>query len=153
MTVEASDGLSVIVRDTGVGIAAERLPAILERFTPLDPVCSDPGGIVGIGRRLATCLMERHGGRLTIASELGVGTTVRATFPSDRIVYRSFLTVDQVDSGSAGRDHRGGRRFRHISPPPAPLNRVQLETCSANLPKPLGGRSGPKSTGLELDAV
>jgi hypothetical protein len=34
------------------------------------------------------------------------------------------------------------------------LNRVQLETRSANLPKPLGGRrSDPKSTGLELDAV
>jgi hypothetical protein len=34
------------------------------------------------------------------------------------------------------------------------LNRVQLETCSASLSKPPGGRrSDPKSTGLELDAV
>ena len=39
VTVEASDGLSVVVRDTGMGIAAERLPTILERFTPLDPAC------------------------------------------------------------------------------------------------------------------
>jgi signal transduction histidine kinase len=87
LTVEASDGLSVIVRDTGVGIAAERLPAILERFTPLDPACSDPGGIVGIGRRLATCLMERHGGRLTIESKLGVGNDGAGDFPErpDRI--------------------------------------------------------------------
>jgi signal transduction histidine kinase len=73
------------------------LPAILERFTPLDPACPRPRR-KGIGRRLATCLMERHGGRLTIESELGVGTTVRATFPSDRIVSRSFPNADQVDS-------------------------------------------------------
>jgi len=39
VTVEASDGLSVIVRDTGVGIAVERLPAILERFMPINPAC------------------------------------------------------------------------------------------------------------------
>jgi hypothetical protein len=54
VTVEASDGLSdglsVIVRDTGVGIAAERLPAILERFTPLDPACPmAPTGWVSAG--------------------------------------------------------------------------------------------------------
>jgi hypothetical protein len=154
VTVEASDGLSVIVRDTGVGIAAERLPATLERFTPLDPACPDPGGMVGIDLRLVTRLMERHGGRLTIESKLRVGRTVRATFPSDRIVSRSSLTVDQVDSGSAGRNHCDGRRCRPISSPAAPLNRVQLETCRANLPKPLGGRrSDPKSTSLELDAV
>ena len=37
---------------------------------------------------------------------------------------------------------------------PINLNRVQLETRSANFPKPLGGRrSDPKSMGLELDAV
>jgi light-regulated signal transduction histidine kinase (bacteriophytochrome) len=65
---------------------------------PLDPACPDPGGIVCIDLRLATRLMERHGGRLTIESKLGLGTTVRATFPNDRIVSRSFLNVDQVDS-------------------------------------------------------
>jgi signal transduction histidine kinase len=81
VTVEASDGLSVIVRDTGVGIAAERLPAILERFTPLDPACPDPGGMVGIDLRLATRLMERHGGRLTIESKLGVGNDGAGDFP------------------------------------------------------------------------
>ena len=88
-----------MVRDTGVSIATERLPAILERFTPLDPACPGPRGMVGIDLRLATRrLMERHGGRLTIESELGVGTTERVIFPSDRIVSRSFPNADQVDS-------------------------------------------------------
>jgi light-regulated signal transduction histidine kinase (bacteriophytochrome) len=57
-----------------------------------------PGGMLGIDLRPAIRLMERHGGHLTIESELGVGTTVRATFPSDRIVSRLFLNVDQGDS-------------------------------------------------------
>jgi PAS domain S-box-containing protein len=92
----SSDGLSVVVRDTGVGIAADRLPTILERFTLLDPVAHNPGGM-GLGLRLATRLMDRHGGRLTIESELGVGTTVRATFPSERVESRSFLGTDPVD--------------------------------------------------------
>jgi AraC-like DNA-binding protein len=40
--------------------------------------------------------------------------------------------------------------FRHV----VGLNRVQFETCSANLPKPPGGRPpDSKSMGLELDAV
>jgi PAS domain S-box-containing protein len=101
VTVEASDrfssdGLSVVVRDTGVGIAADRLPAILERFTLLDPVKANSPGGMGIGLRLATRLMDRHGGRLTIESELGMGTTVKATFPSERVVSRSFPDTDLV---------------------------------------------------------
>jgi signal transduction histidine kinase len=79
-----------------VGIAADRLPAIMERFTLLDPIKRGPGGM-GIGLRLATRLMDRHGGRLTIESELGAGTTVRATFPSERVVSRSFQDTDPVD--------------------------------------------------------
>jgi signal transduction histidine kinase len=101
MTVEVSggtspDGLSVVVRDTGIGIAAERLPTILERFTLLDPVKGHSPGGMGIGLRLATRLMDRHGGRLTIESELGGGTTVRATFPSERVVSRSMLDANLV---------------------------------------------------------
>jgi PAS domain S-box-containing protein len=102
VTVEASDGLSsgglsVVVHDTGIGIAADRLPVLLERFTLLDPVKHGPGGM-GIGLRLATRLMDRHGGRLTIESELGVGTTVRATFPSERVVSQSLLDDDPMGS-------------------------------------------------------
>ena len=97
MTVEASDGLWVVVCDTGVGIAVERLPAILERFTPLDPACP----IAPAGRVSAAAGDPSDGAARqpsTIESELRVGTAVRATFPNDRIVSRLFLNVDHVDS-------------------------------------------------------
>jgi len=101
VTVEVSDeppsALSIMVRDTGVGIAAERLTTILERFTLLDPVKAHSPGGMGIGLRLATRLMDRHGGWLTIESELGVGTTVRATFPSERVVPWSSMDADLAE--------------------------------------------------------
>lgn len=94
VTVEASDepssSLSVVVRDSGVGIAAERLTTILERFTLLDPGRAHGSGGMGIGLRLATRLMDRHGGQLSIESQPGVGTTVRAIFPGERVGAREF---------------------------------------------------------------
>jgi signal transduction histidine kinase len=97
VTVESSDepssSLSVVVRDTGVGIAAERLATILDRFTLLDPVKAHGSGGMGIGLRLATRLMDRHGGRLAIDSQPGVGTTVRATFPGERVGTREFARI------------------------------------------------------------
>lgn len=97
VNVEASDepssSLSVVVRDSGVGIAAERLATILERFTLLDPVKAHGSGGMGIGLRLATRLMDRHGGRLAIDSQPGVGTTVRATFPGERVGAREFAKI------------------------------------------------------------
>jgi PAS domain S-box-containing protein len=101
MTIETSDepssSLSIVVRDTGVGIAAERLTTILERFTLLDPVKAHSVGGMGIGLRLATRLMDRHGGRLAIESEPGVGTTVRATFPSERIGMPAVADADLAE--------------------------------------------------------
>ncbi|GEO40137.1 hypothetical protein SAE02_42850 [Skermanella aerolata] len=98
MTAETSDepssSLSIVVRDTGVGIAADRLTTILERFTLLDPVKAHSAGGMGIGLRLATRLMDRHGGRLAIESEPGVGTTVRAIFPNERIGMPAFADAD-----------------------------------------------------------
>jgi signal transduction histidine kinase len=101
VTVEASDkpssSLSVVVRDSGVGIAAERLATILERFTLLDPVKAHGSGGMGIGLRLATRLMDRHGGRLSIDSQPGVGTTVRATFPGERVGTREYAKADLAE--------------------------------------------------------
>lgn len=101
VTVEASDepssSLSVVVRDSGVGIAAERLATILERFTLLDPVKAHGSGGMGIGLRLATRLMDRHGGWLSIDSQPGVGTTVRATFPGERVGARHFARTDLAE--------------------------------------------------------
>jgi two-component system sensor histidine kinase GlrK len=69
--------LEVAVSDTGPGIAAEDLPHIFERFYQgrLKAKQSSMGS--GLGLALAKKVVEAHGGRIWIESEVGKGTTVR----------------------------------------------------------------------------
>jgi len=80
------DGLALSVADTGIGMAINDIPKALERFGQLDADVSRKHHGVGLGLPLAQHLVELHGGKLRIASELGVGTTVTVTFPARRIV-------------------------------------------------------------------
>ena len=58
-----------------MGIRAEDMPRVFELF-----FTSKPGGS-GLGLPMARKIVEKHGGRLELASALGQGTTVRLMFP------------------------------------------------------------------------
>ena len=80
-----SDGeIAIAVADTGVGIAPADIPTALEPFRQIDNSMSRSHQGTGLGLPLTRKLVELHGGRLTIESALGVGTTVTAVFPSER---------------------------------------------------------------------
>ncbi|MEI9982706.1 MAG: HAMP domain-containing sensor histidine kinase [Aliidongia sp.] len=83
-TLMAEDGLDIVVTDTGVGIAAGDLERCLEPFVRLrNPLTAGVDG-VGLGLPLAKHMVELHGGRLQIASELGAGTVVTMHVPVER---------------------------------------------------------------------
>jgi two-component system NtrC family sensor kinase len=65
------------VRDDGVGIPPEILPRIFDPFTTTKEV----GKGVGLGLAVSKGIVERHGGQIEVASELGVGTTFRIILP------------------------------------------------------------------------
>ncbi len=69
--------LQVVISDTGIGIAAEELPRIRQKFYQADAAVSG----AGIGLALAEEIVRLHGGRLEIDSEQGVGTTVTVWLP------------------------------------------------------------------------
>jgi len=85
LSAEPADGGTwVRVRDTGVGIPAEHLPRIFERFYRVDPSRSRNEGGTGLGLAIVKHLVEAHGGRVRAESEPGRGTTVSAFFPGGR---------------------------------------------------------------------
>ncbi len=61
------------VRDYGPGIAPEHLPRLTERFYRVDVADSRAQGGTGLGLALVKHVLNRHGGRLTIESNLGAG--------------------------------------------------------------------------------
>jgi len=82
VTLRCSYGWAdLTVRDTGVGIAADALPHIFERFYRSDRArVRDPGG-TGLGLAIARWVAEQHGGTLNLESELGRGTVARVRLP------------------------------------------------------------------------
>lgn len=71
-------GTDLIISDTGIGISAERLPYIFERFSCARKTGADG---CGLGLAIAKRIVDQNGGTMTFTSELGVGTTVTIIFP------------------------------------------------------------------------
>jgi len=100
ISVRAMSSAAVLsVRDTGVGIAAEHLPHVFERFYRGDPARTRESSPhesasvgVGLGLSIARWIADEHGAAITIESISGDGTTVTVQFPpasSDPLVSSS----------------------------------------------------------------
>ena len=79
----ASDGamIGVSVRDTGPGIASEHLRRIFDRFFRIDQSRSRTGGGTGLGLAIARLLAELQGGRVSVKSTVGAGSTFTLWLP------------------------------------------------------------------------
>lgn len=77
VTARSIEGHVVVtVRDTGSGIAPEHLPHLGKRFYRVDESRTRPTGGTGLGLSICRSIVEAHGGTITFASELRVGTEV-----------------------------------------------------------------------------
>jgi PAS domain S-box-containing protein len=88
-TPQAGDGpgtvrLRVAVRDTGIGIPADKHAVIFDAFTQADGSTSRRFGGTGLGLSIAASIVRRMGGSLDLASEVGRGSTFTAVLPFDR---------------------------------------------------------------------
>jgi PAS domain S-box-containing protein len=81
-----SGGLALSVIDTGIGMRPEDIPKALEPFRQIEPQIHRRHEGVGLGLALTKALVERHGGRLELVSELGAGTIATIHLPAERIV-------------------------------------------------------------------
>ena len=82
MTAGRQDNLvKVSVIDTGEGIPLEDIPNIFERFYRVDKSRAKAAGGSGLGLTIAKQLVEIHGGKIEVQSELGKGSRFTFTLP------------------------------------------------------------------------
>ena len=78
---DGAEGVRIDVADTGIGISAEDLPRVFERFYRADSSRSRATGGAGIGLSIAKAIVEAHGGSIRARSEPGKGSEFSIILP------------------------------------------------------------------------
>ena len=74
------------VSDTGIGIPANALPNIFDRFYRVDQARTREEGGSGLGLSIVKQIIEAHGGRVSVQSEVGAGTVLTLIVPDGQLL-------------------------------------------------------------------
>ncbi len=85
ITADPADGIFIEVQDTGIGIAPDDIARVLKPFEQVETSLSRKHGGTGLGLPLTAKLVELHGGKLAIESEIDRGTRVVVELPAARL--------------------------------------------------------------------
>jgi len=81
MVVEnLGDKAKISVKDSGPGIAEEKIPHLFERYYQAQPAGFNNSGL-GLGLYISSEIVRRHGGEIGVESELGKGSSFWITLP------------------------------------------------------------------------
>lgn len=81
MVRSGEDGVVIEVSDTGVGIPADEVPRIFEKFYQVENEAQPKSVGSGLGLAISREIVEAHGGTISAESEVGSGTTFRVILP------------------------------------------------------------------------
>jgi GAF domain-containing protein len=98
---DAGDYLRITVADTGVGIPADKLTKIFDRFYQVDGSATRRFGGAGLGLAIAKRIVESHGGHIWAESDVGTGSRFIFTLPKvpparEQPVYDAFTSANAV---------------------------------------------------------
>ena len=100
-TAEPDGGFAVMVADTGIGMTEAEMGIAMEPFGQVENSLARSFEGTGLGLPLARRMIELHGGRLTLRSVKGVGTTVEVYLPAEPD------SLDEWSAEGSGREDRG----------------------------------------------
>jgi signal transduction histidine kinase/ActR/RegA family two-component response regulator len=103
-TVDLSEGgaLRVVIRDTGVGIAPEKLPSLFEKFTQADNSATRRFGGTGLGLAICRELTQMMGGSIDVESREGHGATFTVELPLKRGEPAEAVSVEAAPAADEG---------------------------------------------------
>ena len=78
---EAPDEIVISVSDQGPGVPRDHLPRLFERFYRVDKARSRDLGGTGLGLAIVKHIAQAHGGRVSVDSRVGEGSTFRIHLP------------------------------------------------------------------------
>ncbi len=79
--------LEISIQDSGIGIEADQLPYIFDRFRQLDPSATRAFEGTGVGLALVKELVKIHKGKVTVESVKGKGTVFKVVLPANKSAY------------------------------------------------------------------
>jgi signal transduction histidine kinase len=100
-TTERGEELVLIVKDSGIGIAPEHLSRLFRNFSQADPTIGGKYGGAGLGLSLSQQLCRLMGGRITVESEIGAGSTFTLRVPTEQGSVASSAAPTHFRAGSA----------------------------------------------------
>ncbi|MBB5711926.1 ATP-binding protein [Sphingomonas xinjiangensis] len=129
---EGEDGaarrmLEIAVSDTGVGIAPHRLSAIFEQFVQAENSTAQRFGGTGLGLAISSQLAELMGGRLTVESQIGLGTTFTVRLPL------SEAAAPEATASTEAAACEGGRPLHVLLAEDHDVNQALMEAMLAQI--------------------
>ena len=122
-----ADGVSVTVRDTGIGMAPEKLHLLFQKFTQLDASTTRQFGGTGLGLSICHELATLMGGEVRAESVEGEGSTFTLLLPLVRVAAAVSETIEtEAEDGEIPDDQ--GRALRILAAEDNPTNQMVLTT-------------------------
>jgi signal transduction histidine kinase/ActR/RegA family two-component response regulator len=120
---EGRDGLRLVVTDTGIGIATEKLSALFEKFSQADGSNTRRYGGTGLGLAISRELARLMRGTIEVSSVEGQGSTFTVNLPLPRITPSA-----EAGQGAAAPAEQPDRALRVLAAEDIPTNQLVLRT-------------------------